>query len=90
VETVGVRELKAHLSRYLGRVRGGARLLVTDRGRAIAALAPVEAPVDVAWAHDLVASGGARWGGGKPAGSPRPVPVGPGRTVSEVVIEERR
>jgi prevent-host-death family protein len=33
---VGIRELKNHLSRYLGRVRAGDELVVTDRGRAIA------------------------------------------------------
>ena len=35
METVGVRELKSELSRYLRRVRAGARLTVTERGKAI-------------------------------------------------------
>ncbi|MFZ4519381.1 MAG: type II toxin-antitoxin system Phd/YefM family antitoxin [Microthrixaceae bacterium] len=37
---VGVRDLKAHLSEYLGRVRDGETLVVTDRGRPVARLVP--------------------------------------------------
>lgn len=36
--SVGIRELKNHLSRYLRRVQAGERVLVTDRGRAVAEL----------------------------------------------------
>jgi len=90
METVGVRELKTHLSRHLKRVRSGARLLVTERGRSIATIAPVDAPADLGWAHQLVAEGRAHWDGGKPAGCKQTVPVAPGRTVSDAVIEDRR
>ena len=38
---VGVRELRNHLSRYLGQVRSGDEIVVTDRGRAIARVVPV-------------------------------------------------
>ena len=90
METVGIRELKAHLSRYLKRVRSGARLVVTERGRSIATINPVETPADVGWAHRIVAEGRAHWDGGKPAGCSRPVPVAPGQTVSAAVLEDRR
>ena len=89
METVGIRELKAHLSRHLKRVRAGARLIVTERGRSIATISPVETPADVVWAHRLVAEGRAHWSGGKPVGSTRPVRVTGGRTVSEAVLEDR-
>jgi len=89
MDTVGIRELKAHLSRHLRRVRSGARLTVTERGRSIATITPVETPADVAWAHRLVAEGRARWSGGKPVGSHRPVRVTGGRTVSAAVLEDR-
>ena len=36
MQTIGVRELKSNLSKYLRRVEAGERLTVTDRGRAIA------------------------------------------------------
>ena len=90
MDTVGIRDLKAHLSRHLRRVRSGARLLVTDRGRVIASLDPVEAPGGLEWARALVTAGRAQWGGGKPEGCRDPVPTTGGRTVSAVVLEERR
>jgi prevent-host-death family protein len=89
MDTVGIRELKAHLSRYLKRVRSGARLIVTERGRSIATISPVDAPADLTWARRLVAEGRAHWSGGKPAGSARPVRITAGRTVSDAVIEDR-
>lgn len=89
METVGIRELKTHLSRHLKRVRAGARLVVTERGRSIATISPVEAPADVDWAHQLVAEGRAHWNGGKPAGAKRPATIA-GKTASSMVIEDRR
>jgi antitoxin (DNA-binding transcriptional repressor) of toxin-antitoxin stability system len=38
MKAVGVRELKAHLSRYLREVRAGEVILVTDRQRVVAEL----------------------------------------------------
>lgn len=89
MDTVGVRELKTHLSRHLKRVRAGARLLVTERGRSIATISPVDTPADIGWAHQLVAEGHARWHGGKPTGAKRPARI-TGRTAASMVIEDRR
>ncbi len=90
MHTVGIRELKAHLSRHLKRVRSGTRLVVTERGRAIASIEPIARDSDVDWAHALVATGRAKWSGGKPEGATPPVPVTRGKTVSNAVIEDRR
>lgn len=89
MESVGIRELKNHLSRYLKQVRSGARFIVTERGRPIATVSPSEAHARTAWADSLVAAGHAHWNGGKPAGSRRPVKLG-GRSISAVVLEQRR
>lgn len=89
METVGIRELKTHLSRYLKDVRSGAQLLVTERGRSIAKISPLEVPADVDWAHQLVAEGHAHWRGGKPAGAKRPLKI-TGRSASSIVLENRR
>jgi antitoxin (DNA-binding transcriptional repressor) of toxin-antitoxin stability system len=89
METVGIRELKAHLSRHLRRVRSGVRLAVTERGKTIATISPVETAIGVDWAHRLVAEGHAHWNGGKPAGSPRP-PKLTRKTAASVVLEDRR
>ena len=40
MKTVGIRELKNHLSEYLRRVRLGESLLVTDRGEVVAEFSP--------------------------------------------------
>ena len=89
METVGIRELKANLSRHLKRVRSGVRLAITDRGRTIATIGPADAPSGLDWAHRLVADGGARWNGGKPAGSAHP-PRPKRRTASSAVLDDRR
>jgi antitoxin (DNA-binding transcriptional repressor) of toxin-antitoxin stability system len=69
VWSVDIRDLKAHLRRHLKRVRAGVRIAVTERGRTIATISPVDAPADVDWAHRLVAEGRAQWNGGKPTGN---------------------
>lgn len=53
MESIGVRELRQHASRYLERVRHGETLEVTDRGRPVARLVPVASDL---WT-DMVASG---------------------------------
>ena len=90
MDTVGIRDLKAHLSRHLKRVQSGVRLAVTERGRTIATISPVDAPSNVDWAHALVAAGRAHWSGGKPQGATRLVRVRRGKSVSDAVIEDRR
>jgi prevent-host-death family protein len=89
VDTVGIRELKTHLSRHLKRVRSGTRLLVTEHGRSIATINPVETPVNIDWAHELVAEGRAHWNGDKPTGARKPVTLTGKRTASSVVLEDR-
>jgi prevent-host-death family protein len=88
---VGIRELKAHLSRYLKRVQSGATIRVTDRGRTIATIQPVAASErDLAWVRQMVAEGKATWNGGKPKGASRPIRPRPGsKLASDIVIEDR-
>lgn len=89
MENIGVRELKAQLSRQLKRVQRGSRLTITDRGKPIAVLSPAEPQADAAWAWRMVAEGKASWSGGKPRGLTPPV-SGQGKPTSEMVIEDRR
>ena len=89
MDRVGVRELKTHLSRHLKRVQAGERLLVTERGRSIATISPVNVPADVDWAHQLVLDGRAHWNGGKPTGAKRPATI-TGKTAASMVLEDRR
>ncbi|MDZ7679070.1 MAG: type II toxin-antitoxin system prevent-host-death family antitoxin [Acidimicrobiales bacterium] len=52
---IGVRELKARLSEYLGKVEAGESVVVTDRGRPVARLVPfaaesaIERGIDEGW-----------------------------------------
>jgi prevent-host-death family protein len=45
-KSVGVRELKTHLSAYLDQVKHGAIIVVTERGRPVAELRSIEQPED--------------------------------------------
>jgi prevent-host-death family protein len=70
MERIGVRELNQNTSQVLARVRNGETVEVTERGRPVARLVPVDAGVTVL--DRLVAEGRAvaRSGGG-------PVPLPP-------------
>jgi prevent-host-death family protein len=86
---VGVRELKNRLSRYLKRVQSGEEITVTERGRSVARIVPaVSSHIKQALAP-LLREGAVRWSGGKPRGARRK-PALRGRTLSEMVIEDRR
>jgi len=90
MDSVGVRDLKINLSRHLKRVRAGARLLVTDRGRSIATIVPVVQKADQDWLHRLVAEGKVHWNGQKSRVPRRGVEQKPGKLASDMVLEDRR
>ena len=54
----GVRELRDHLSRYLEVVRDGEEVTVTDHGKAVARLVPLDQPrvIDRLIAEGLISS----------------------------------
>ena len=89
--SVGIRELRQHLSRYIDRVKEGESLTVTERGREVARLVPA-GPKDSPLAR-LVAERGAtmptidllelEWADGLPPGAP------PSSQVLDELREER-
>lgn len=84
---VGIRELKNGLSKYIDRVRAGAEVIVTDRGRPVARLSPVDASDERL--ADLVAAGAVR----PPVSRTRHVParrIKSKAPVSDLVAEQRR
>jgi prevent-host-death family protein len=89
VMSVGIRELKNRLSHYLGKVKAGDRIAVTDRGEIVAYVLPAGADPGLLGLLRLVREDRASWNGGKPAGLPRPESA-KGKSVSAVVIEDRR
>ena len=87
--TVGIRELRDRLSDYLRRVKAGERLVVTDRGRAVAVISPPADEPTSRQFEELLREGIGRWGGGKPQGAARP-PRNTGPSVAWAVSEGRR
>jgi prevent-host-death family protein len=86
VAEAGIRDLRDHLSRYLERVQAGEELTVTDRGRPIARLVPMEGPhtFDRLVAEGLVTPAVSRR---RYRPTKRSAATGP---VSELVTEQRR
>ena len=86
MESVGIRELKMHLSAYIAKARDGKRLIVTDRGKEVAELIPVSKERQSI--KRLVRKGRIVWDGKKPAGLTGVTMQG--KPLSDTVIEERR
>lgn len=84
-ETVGIRELRQHLSRYVARTVRGESFDVTDRGRPVGRLVP-PATGD-AWLDRLVAEGRVRPASRRGA-IPRPTELGTA-SISEALEAER-
>ena len=89
METIGIRELKENLSRYMKRVKTGERIIVTDRKKEIAIIMPLEKKTNEEKIYQLIQRGMACWSGGKPQGMPNRI-VSRGDSVSDAVIENRR
>lgn len=89
MQTAGIKELKNRLTYYLREVRKGEKILVTDRKKVIATIVPAGRSAEDAELFSLIKEGLAIWRGGKPAGSMRPVRI-KGKTLSEIVLEDRR
>ena len=88
VESIGIRELRQHASRYVGMAKAGQRVAVTERGRLVAYLVPAGESGGIL--ERLMAAGEYR----PPAGELAdllPVPPAPSgrRPLSEVVREQR-
>lgn len=83
-----MRELRDHLSRYLSVVRDGQEVTVTDHGKAVARLVPLDQPrlIDRLISEGLISP---------PVHEKRPRPrtapnLSSSETVSDLVAEQRR
>lgn len=86
--TVGIRELKTRLGMYMRRVQGGATVIITDRGKPVGRIIPVKTPPEVQ-IQELVEAGLLEWSGRK-LGRRTPVArTRGGKTVAELLIENR-
>ena len=86
--TVGVRELKAQLSRYIRQVKAGATLVITDRGQPVGRMVPLGMTIETRQ-RELIEIGIAAWSGR------RLLPIAPlatargDRTVADLLLEDR-
>jgi len=85
---VGIRQLRDHLSRYVDQVQKGQEIVITDHGKAVARIVPIEEgrrKLDQLIAEGLVTPAPRR-------GEPRwmPDPNRPRAMASDLVIEERK
>jgi len=82
---IGVRELRDHLSRHLAEVRSGHTVTITDHGRPIARIVPIDAlsPLERLRQQGVV----------RPASQrkmPAPQPVTAAGSVSDLIDDQRR
>lgn len=82
---VGVRELRDKLSRHLANVQEGQTVTVTDHGRPIARIVPVQRPTKL---EQLREEGRIR--PARKRKQPAPQPVAATGTVSDLIDEQRR
>ena len=89
--TIGVRELRRDASRWLSRVRAGEVVVVTDRGRPIAKMVPLQEPAGYA---SLLAEGRIAPGPGRSIGEvlrdlDKDLPPDEGSSVSQALAALR-
>lgn len=88
MQQAGIRELKNRLSHYVRKVREGAVVEVTERGRPVAYLVPSRQEAIRKELEPLIKAGLVSWSGGKPVGLANPVRV-TGKPLSEMILEDR-
>ncbi len=83
---VGIRELRADLSRWVKRVRAGEEIVVTDRGRPVARLVQLdgERKLDRLIREGVVTPAPNPWRG------PLPKPIEGVGPLSDIVLDDRR
>jgi prevent-host-death family protein len=85
---VSVRELKSRLSHYLKLARGGESVVITDRGVPVGRLVPIEQGLEERVAA-LRAARLLNWSGRRLAPRRPAVRIPAGKSVAELLIEDR-
>lgn len=89
--TVGLRELRRNLSRYLRRVKAGETLEITAYGQPVAVLRPLppKPPPNESVLDRMIREGRARPAKGDLLDIGPPLKLGGGRSLSEILEEQR-
>lgn len=85
---VNIRELKAHLSAYLRRVKAGEVVEIAERGKPIGRIVPVSVLLEEA-VRALCESGLVQWSGRRLQDRAPVAKVRGKRTVAELLVEDR-
>ena len=89
--TVASRELKNRLGKYLRLVRHGQPVRITDRGRPIGWILPESSSAERSQALlKALAKGSIRFGSGQLGKKRRPAMMKPGKSIGEMISEDRR
>ena len=93
MSTVGMKELKTRLTRYLRRIKAGEEVIVTERGKPIALLQPIQSATNVRSLEtrlaQLEAQGLLTAPQRKPLRRVRRVKIG-GPPLSTIILDDRR
>jgi prevent-host-death family protein len=85
---IAMNELKAGLSRYVARARAGEVIEVTSHDKPVARLIGI-VTADAPGVARLLARGAAQWRGGKPTLKPAVRLGTSGKSLAEMVLEDR-
>lgn len=86
--TVGIRELKEQLSRYLDQVKSGATVVITERGKPVGQIVAITPSLDDRL-QQLAAANLLAWSGRKVSSAPPTVRAHGAKTVAELLLEDR-
>jgi prevent-host-death family protein len=81
-------ELKAGLSRVMARARAGEVIEVTSHDKPVARIVGIP-PTGASGLTRLLTSGAAQWAGGKPSHEPAVQLAPGGKSLSEMILEDR-
>ena len=87
--TIGIRDLKAHLSSYLEKVQKGHTIIITSHGKPIAQLTPTKEEL-MDRVKTLQAAGVIAWSGKKPAIKKPKLVNKSNRLISDLIVELRQ
>lgn len=86
MNTIGIRELKQNASEVIKRVSSGEWLVVTDRGRPVAQISPINSSA----LGRLIDAGLVKLATNELSSLPKPLKAPRGVSLSNMIIEERQ
>lgn len=86
---VGIRELKARLSKYLRDAKAGYSITITDRGKPVGRLVPPDQPLEQR-VQAMLNAGLAEWNGQRPPPMKPIARLKGKKSIADLIIEDRR